>query len=116
MKNLVSSVFLGLRSWFSQLQVKQFMAVVLAGVLLLGTNVVDAAQNKGMADRAQQQAQDIDSVRPKTTREWKAEARATEDAPGDRLKNIAEETGQALKEFGSMYPDVAEDSGQALQK
>lgn len=115
MKNLITHLFSSVNTWFSQLQVKRFLAVALVGFLLLGTNVVDAAQNKGMADRAQQQAQDLDSVRPKTTREWNAEARATEDAPGERLKNIAEETGQALKEFGSMYPDTAKDSGRALQ-
>ena len=55
------------------------------------------------------------SVRPKTTNEWYKEARETEDSPGERLGNIAEESAQAVKEFGSIYPDTAKRTAPVLQ-
>jgi hypothetical protein len=67
-----------------------------------------------MVRKIQDDAHRIDSERPKTFGEWNREARETEDAPGDRLERIAKESGEAVKEFGEMYPDTAERSGRAL--
>jgi uncharacterized membrane protein YdfJ with MMPL/SSD domain len=56
------------------------------------------------------------SDRPKTTGEWNRESRKTEDRPGTRGERIVKESGEALKDFGSMYKDTAERSGQALEE
>jgi cell division protein FtsB len=116
MKNLISTATAHITSLINGLQVKRFLAVVLVGFILLTTNNVDSKQNnKALTKQVREQAEQIDSVRPKTTREWYKEARETEDSPGERLQNIAEESAQAVKEFGSLYPDTAKRTAPALQ-
>lgn len=110
MKNLISSAIAQISSLLNGFQVKRFFAVVAVGFLLLTTNVDTGRNSQAVAEQVLEKAQQTDSVRPKTSNEWKQEARATEDAPGARAKNIAEETGQALKEFGALYPKTAEAS------
>jgi len=72
MQNLISRATSHISSLINRLQVKRFLAVVLVGVILLTTNV-DANQqvNKGLTKQIRKEAQKIDSVRPKTTNEWK---------------------------------------------
>ncbi|GAP97067.1 hypothetical protein [Leptolyngbya sp. NIES-2104] len=73
-------------------------------------------QAKDLPEKIQQDLQNIDSDRPKTTGQWNREARETAGEPGERLGRIAKETGEAVKDFGKMYPDTAERSGDALQE
>ena len=115
MKNLISRATAHITSLINGLQVKRFLAVVLVGFILLTTNVDSKQNNKALTKQVREQAEQIDSVRPKTTREWYKEARETEDSPGERLQNIAEESAQAVKEFGSLYPDTAKRTAPALQ-
>lgn len=115
MTNLVSSAIAGISSLLNVFQVKRFLAVALVGFILLTTNVDSGHNNKAVTEKVLDTAHEIDSVRPKTTNEWYQEARETEGKPGERLKNIAEESGQALKEFGSLYPDTAKTSASALK-
>jgi hypothetical protein len=115
MKNLISRSTAHITSLINGLQVKRFLAVVLVGFILLTTNVDSKQNNKALTKQVREQAEQIDSVRPKTTREWYKEARETEDSPGERLQNIAEESAQAVKEFGSLYPDTAKRTAPALQ-
>jgi Tfp pilus assembly protein PilN len=116
MQNLISRATSYISSLINGLQVKRFLAVVLVGFIVLTTNV-DANQqnNKGLTKQVLKQAEQIDSVRPKTTKEWYKEARETEDSPGERLENIAEESAKAFKEFGSIYPDTAKRTAPVLQ-
>jgi Tfp pilus assembly protein PilN len=116
MQNLISRATSHISSLINGLQVKRFLAVVLVGFIVLTTNV-DANQqnNKGLTKQVLKQAEQIDSVRPKTTKEWYKEARETEDSPGERLENIAEESAKAFKEFGSIYPDTAKRTAPVLQ-
>ena len=116
MQNLISRATSHISSLINRLQVKRFLAVVLVGFILLTTNV-DANQqvNKGLTKQIRKEAQKIDSVRPKTTNEWYEEARETEHSPGERLENIAEESAQAFKEFGAIYPDTAKRTAPVLQ-
>jgi hypothetical protein len=116
MQTLISRATSHIISLINGLQVKRFFAVVLVGFILLTTNV-DANQqvNKGLTKQIRKEAQKIDSVRPKTTNEWYEEARETEDSPGERLENIAEESAQAFKEFGAIYPDTAKRTAPVLQ-
>ena len=115
MKNLISRSTAHITSLINGLQVKRFLAVVLVGFILLTTNVDSGQNNKALTKQVREQAEQIDSVRPKTTREWYKEARETEDSPGERLQNIAEESAQAVKEFGSLYPDTAKRTAPVLQ-
>jgi len=115
MKNLISRSTAHITSLINGLQVKRFFAVVLVGFILLTTNVDSGQNNKALTKQVREQAEQIDSVRPKTTREWYKEARETEDSPGERLQNIAEESAQAVKEFGSLYPDTAKRTAPVLQ-
>src|SRR5918998_3444742 len=96
MKNLISRSTAHITSLINGLQVKRFFAVVLVGFILLTTNVDSKQNNKELTKQVREQAEQIDSVRPKTTREWYKEARETEDSPGERLQNIAEESAQAV--------------------
>lgn len=113
MKNLISSAIAQIGSVLNALQVKRFFAVALVGFIVLTTNVDSGHGNKALTKQIKQQAHELDSVRPKTTNEWKQEARETEDNPGERLKNIGEESAKAFKEFGSVYPDTANRSSNA---
>jgi|SRR4028118_797379 hypothetical protein len=116
MQNLISRTTSHIGSLMNGLQVKRFLAVVLVGFIMLTTNVdANKQNNKGLTKQVLEQAEQIDSVRPKTTNEWYKEARETEDSPGERLGNIAEESAQAVKEFGSIYPDTAKRTAPVLQ-
>lgn len=117
MQNLIYRVTSHISSLMNRLQVQRFLAVVIVGFILLTTNVDANKQNnnKGLTKQVREQAHQIDSVRPKTTKEWYKEARETEDSPGERLGNIAEESAQAIKEFGSVYPDTAKRTAPVLQ-
>lgn len=117
MQNLISKATSHITALINGLQFKRFLAVVLVGFIVLTTNTnVDAKQNnKTLTKQVREQAEQIDSVRPKTTNEWYKEARETENSPGKRLENIAEESAQAVKEFGSIYPDNAKRTAPNLQ-
>ncbi|MGE5657827.1 MAG: hypothetical protein ACM37W_14570 [Actinomycetota bacterium] len=108
--NLISKASTCISSLFSAFQVKRFLAVVLVGFLLLTTNVDSGRNHKTLGDRTHAKLDRTDSARPKTTGEWNQEARETANAPGERFEKIVEESGEALKEFGSVYPDTAKRS------
>lgn len=110
MTNLIARVNDGISSFLKELQVKRFLAVVLVGFLLLTTNVETGGNNQALTKKIDDIAHQTDSVRPKTTREWNQEARETEGSPGERLKNIGEESAQAFKEFGSGYVEGAKET------
>lgn len=116
MINLTARAFSYVSSLLSALQVKQFLAVVLAGLLLLTTNVESGRGRSTTFNRVNDKAHQLDSERPKTTREWEQEARETKGDLGDRVQNIAEESAKAVKEWGSLYPDTAKRSARELRE
>lgn len=113
--NLISTAIDRISSLFKGLQVKRFLAVVLVGFVLLTANVDAGRSSKAYGSQVGSKADLNDPERPQTTREWKQEARETEDAPGERLQKIGQETGDALKEFGEMYQDTAKRSVRELK-
>lgn len=117
MQNLISKATHHINALINGLQFKRFLAVALVGFIMLTTNTnLDAKQNnKTLTKQVREQAEQLDSVRPKTTNEWYKEARETENSPGERLENIAEESAQAFKEFGAIYPDNARRTAPNLQ-
>lgn len=115
MTTLISNAIAQVNSWLKKIQVKQFLAVVLVGIVFLTISAEPGRAGQALGKKANDAAHRIDSERPKTTREWNREARQTEDNLGDRVENIVEESGQALKEFGGLYPDTAKRSGRQLK-
>lgn len=97
-------------------QVKQFLSVVMVGLLLLTTNINPGVMSKQEATQKVDKMLDRDdNNRPKTTGEWQKQAREVKGEPGERAKRIGEQSVDAVKDFGKMYPDVAKRSANELE-
>ncbi|MFN6483295.1 MULTISPECIES: hypothetical protein [unclassified Nostoc] len=110
MINLISRTIGHISSLLKGLQVKSFLAVVLVGFLVLTTNVSDGQNDKGLKERVKEQVEQNDAQRPKTVGQWFKDARETEGSPGERLQKIGQQSGEALKEFGSGYVEGAQET------
>ncbi|WP_414754971.1 hypothetical protein [Anabaena sp. CCY 9910] len=119
MTNLFSKVITHIKFLFQDFQVKRFLAIALVGFLVLTTSLNSSIDSGRSSDAVTRRLDKVlhqdDADRPKTTGEWNREARQTEDAPGERAKRIAKESGEAVKQFGSVYPDTAKRSAEDLQ-
>ncbi len=100
-----------------ELDLARSLAVVVLGLLILTTNVDPSLSKQDAIDKIDKMLeQDRDPNRPKTTAQWQQQARETKDKPGEKLKRIGEQSTDAVKEFGSMYPEVAKNSAEELKK
>lgn len=122
MANLIHGIVSSIKTWLKQLQVKHFLSVALIGLLLLtGTactspsSTVERNSNT-LSKQVDNTIHKTDSKRPKTTGEWKQEARETKNAPGERLDRIKEQSKEAVKEFGKIYPDTAQKSARSFNE
>ena len=117
MKNFVFGSIDKITSLLRRLYLSQASAIIIVGLLIL-TNNIDPGLSKqdaiGKIDKMLQQ--DRDPNRPKTTAEWQHQARETKGNPIEKLERIGEQSADAVKEFGSMYPDVAKNSAKELEK
>ena len=113
--NLISTAIARISSLLKGFQIKSFLSVVLVGFLLLTTNVDAGRSNKAYGTQVGSNADLNNPERPQTTREWRQEARATSDSPGERVQKIGQEAGAAVKEFGEMYKDTADRSIRELK-
>ena len=104
-------------SFLRSLYLSQASAMIVVGLLIL-TNNIDPGLSKqdaiGKIDKMLQQ--DRDPNRPKTTAEWQQQTRETKGNPVEKLERIGEQSADAVKEFGSMYPEVAKNSARELKK
>ena len=115
---MLSSIFGSIAkigSLFNRLQVQKFLSIVVVGFVLLTTNVEPDLATQSTVDRLDNIMEKENPERPKTTAEWKQQARETKGAPVERLKRIGEQSADAVKEFGSMYPEVAKNSKAELR-
>jgi hypothetical protein len=104
-------------SLVTKLQLHRSLAIVMLGLSILTTNIDPSLSKQdaiGKIDKMLQQ--DSDPNRPKTTAQWQQQARETKGKPGEKLKRIGEQSADAVKEFGSMYPEVAKNSAEELKK
>lgn len=109
MIRLISQAINRLSFILKKIQFKSFLTTVLLGAILLTNGVSSSATKaKTAADLVGSDVVENNPERPTTTREWRQQARRTEDAPLERAKEIGKETGEALKDWGKLYPDVAE--------
>ncbi len=115
MKNLISQAMSFVGSLFSSLQMKQLLSIALVGFFLLTSPLAASPNSKAASDRINAVAHQNDSDRPKTTGEWKQEARQVEKT-GNRLGRIGKESAEAVKDWGGLYPDTAERSAQTLDE
>ncbi|WP_404785920.1 hypothetical protein [Altericista sp. CCNU0014] len=95
--------------------------VLVGSLFLLGTgcaNPSSAASRtpNDLGQRVDNAIHQDNSVRPKTIGEWNQDARETKNAPGKRLKKIAEQSKEAVKELGEVYPNTAEKSARTFDE
>jgi hypothetical protein len=116
MLNTISQIMIQIGNWFKQLQVRQFLAVVAIGFILLNTTPATDRASKATIDKLDRLVHQENPDRPKTTGEWQKQAREVKGKPGERIERIGEQSADAVKEFGQMYPEVAKRSEQELEK
>jgi hypothetical protein len=115
MISLIFGTISKIGSVLKSLQVKQFLSVVLVGLLILTTNVDPGLSKQEATQKVNKMLDRDDNNRPKTTREWQKQAREVKGEPGERAKRIGEQSADAVKDFGAMYPDVAKRSANELE-
>lgn len=116
MLNTISQTMIQIGNWFKQLQVRQFLSVIAIGFILLNTTPAPDRVSKATIDKLDRLVNQENPDRPKTTAEWQQQAREVKGKPGERIERIAEQSADAIKEFGQMYPDVAKRSANELEK
>ncbi|WP_310483937.1 hypothetical protein [Chamaesiphon sp. VAR_48_metabat_403] len=116
MLNSIFGIFVQISNWFKQVRVRQFLSVVTIGFILLNTSVSPDRASKATIDKIDRMVHQENPDRPKTTKEWQQQAREVKGKPGERLERIGEQSADAIKEFGQMYPDVAKRSERELEK
>jgi hypothetical protein len=120
MLSLISKTISKISSFINKFQVKQFLPIVIVGVMLLTTNGSPSLSNPDLStkksiNRINDLVQTENSERPKTTGEWDKQAEEIKGRTGEAMKKIGEQSVDAVKEFGSMYGDVAERSNTELR-
>ncbi|MGG6240590.1 hypothetical protein ACQ4N7_18365 [Nodosilinea sp. AN01ver1] len=79
-----------------------------SAVIVLLTAGVDAKQNARQQARSNSEIPPAGDVgRPRTMNQWQAENEALEGRPGEKLKRIAEESADAVKNMAEIYPQNA---------
>jgi hypothetical protein len=119
MANLFTKALNTIKFIYQNLEFKRFLAMALVGFLVLATSLDSSIESgrssNSVTRRLDKVVHQDDADRPKTTGEWNKEARQTENAAGERTKRIAKESGEALKQWSSVYPDTAKRSANELQ-
>jgi len=116
MTTMLSSAITRISSLLKKLQVMRLMTVILVGVLILTTNVAQDRNTQAVTKRLDEVVHQDGSQRPKTIGEWEREGQETENAPGERVKRIAKESAEAVKDFGALYPDTAKRSARDIDE
>lgn len=120
MISLISKTISKIGYFINKFQVKQFLPIVLVGLMMLATSGSPSLSNpelstKKSIDRVDELVQKGNPERPKTTGEWDEQAEEVKGRTGEAMKRIGEQSADAIKEFGSMYGDVAERSSAELR-
>jgi hypothetical protein len=116
MLNLFSGAINRLNLFLKSFQVKQLLSIALIAVIFLIAPAETPRNNPDLGRRIENVLERRDSDRPTTMREWEQEAEEVKGKPGERLKRIGEESKEAFKEFGGLYPDTAERTGEDLEE
>jgi hypothetical protein len=96
-------------------RIGKLLPILLIGVVLLTTNVDRGISEQKLGKVVDQDIHQDNEKRPKTTGEWNKQSRETEGKPGERLKRVGEQSAEAVKDFGSVFPDTAKRSAIELE-
>ncbi|MBW4652498.1 MAG: hypothetical protein KME20_05560 [Kaiparowitsia implicata GSE-PSE-MK54-09C] len=113
MNTLIYGAIAHLKSFIQTLQIKRLVTVACLSFMVLAATNVDTgagANTKTLNPQIKQDVNQLDSVRPKTTREWQQEARDVKGEPGERIQAIGEESAKAVEEFGELFNDTLDRS------
>jgi broad specificity phosphatase PhoE len=115
MLNLISRAINYIGSWLTQRSAETVLPILCVGILLLTTNVDRSPSEQRLGKTVDQDIHQTNEKRPKTTGEWNQQSRETQGKPGERLKRIGEQSVEAAKDFGSVFPDTAKRSAADLK-
>lgn len=115
MLSFISKIVDKLYSFTKAAYTRQIFSMVLVSSLLFTIHIGATANSKVVTQKLDEVVHQNDSQRPKTTGEWNKEAQEVKGEPGERIKRIGKQSGEAVKEFGSIYPDTAEKSASELK-
>jgi hypothetical protein len=107
MINLISQATNSVISVFKKYRFQNFLSAVLTIAILLTSGVSYANNGNSSPNKIDSKVFESNSERPTTTKEWYEQAERTEDRPVERIKEIGKESGEAIKEWGQVYPDTA---------
>ncbi|MBD1916859.1 MULTISPECIES: hypothetical protein [Cyanophyceae] len=103
----MKNIFGTLKEMLSRIYWKQFAVACSAIVILLTANGVKAEQNATNRAYSNELPPTQDVGRPRTMGQWEAENESLEGQPGKKLKRIAEESADAVKNMAEIYPQNA---------
>ncbi len=103
----MKQIFGIIKTAVKRIQWRQFAVVCSAIVILLTANGVNARQTAKDPAFSGQLPPTEDVGRPRTMGQWEAENEALEGQPGEKLKRIAEESADAVKNMAGIYPQNA---------
>ncbi len=105
---MMEAIFGSLKKVLHSIHWKQFAVACSAVVILLTASGVDARQNASRQAYSNNEIPPTEDVgRPRTMNQWQAENEALEGQPGEKLKRIAEESADAVKNMAEIYPQNA---------
>jgi hypothetical protein len=113
--NFTSGITSKANSFLKSIHVRQLFPVLLTFSLLFSSHIGSTVNSKLVTEKLNEVVHQNGSQRPKTTGEWNQEAREVKGEPGERLKRIGKESADAVKEFGSIYPETAQKSASELK-
>ncbi|MBE9159363.1 hypothetical protein IQ265_21380 [Nodosilinea sp. LEGE 06152] len=104
----MKAIFESLKKVLHSIHWKQFAVACSAVVILLTASGVDARQNASQQAKANGEIPPAGEIgRPRTMNQWRAENEVLEGQPGEKLKRIAEESADAVKNMAEIYPQNA---------
>ncbi|PSR14896.1 hypothetical protein C8255_23555 [filamentous cyanobacterium CCP3] len=104
----MKAIFESLKKVLHSIHWKQFAVACSTVIILLTANGVDARQNASQQAQRNSEIPPTEDVgRPRTMNQWQAENEALEGQPGKKLKRIAEESADAVKNMAEIYPQNA---------
>jgi hypothetical protein len=115
MLNLVAKLIDRIQLLISKHSVEKVLPIFLIGILLITTNVDRSVSDQKLGKAVDKVIHQDNEKRPKTTGEWNQQSREVEGKPGKLLKRVGEQSAEAIKDFGSVYPDTAKRSADELK-
>lgn len=116
MRSTVSTFITSVMVWFKQLRIDRVFSIVLAGFLLLSSNIAYAQNDQSLGERMRERIQQTDqnSERPKTMGEWQDEVEG--DVPlNERVYNTVRDSAEAFNQFGKEYSVGAQESARSIK-